>query len=416
MVHDSPGEATGARLLVISADCHAGPERVIDYQAYTPAALRDSLQEYVAQTQAFDADQARAASSGLNRGGATVREDEGLWDMCVRQARLDADGIVAEVIFPQGAVPFASYPAVGATRMDWTATPEQRDAGPGIYNRLLADFCSANAKLHYGVAVLPIANVELAVEEVARARESGLNGGVSLPPIRDDRQYNDPAYDRLWAACQDHDMVVNVHGGSENIYRGGPEVRALIFSETDFFTRRSLWFLLFSGVFERYPRLRLAITEQRAHWVPSMLADLDSIYRSARCADLRKQLPRLPSEYFATNCFVGASFMSKTECAMRDQIGVDRLMWGSDYPHTEGVWPWVREGLRWTFEGVGETELRRMLGGNAIDCYGFDAECLAVRAAEIGPTVEEVASSPLDAPPDEPGVAMSWAFRTTAWV
>src|SRR5262249_55150993 len=150
----------------------------------------------------------------------------------------------------------------------------------------------------------------------------------------------------------------------------GPDASALTLAETDFFSRRTLWFLIFAGVFERFPRLNLAVTEQRAHWVPSLLADLDSIYRWPRSSRLREQLPRLPSEYFATNCYVGASFFSRPECSMRDRTGVDRIMWGSDYPHTEGTWPWTGESLRWTFEGVDEDELRQMLGGNAIACYG----------------------------------------------
>jgi predicted TIM-barrel fold metal-dependent hydrolase len=266
------------------------------------------------------------------------------------------------------------------------------------------------------VGVVPIYDVDAAATEVRRARELGLRGGVSLPPVRPDRPgYNNRVYDRLWAACQDHGMVLNAHGGSGMTYEGGPEKIAIILSETDFFSRRSLSYLIFGGVFERFPRLKMAFTEQRAHWVPGVLAELDSIYRSARCAEMRKSVPKLPSEYFATNCYVGASFMSVSECNMRYDIGVERIMWGSDYPHAEGVWPWVREGLRWTYHGVDERELRMMLGGNAIECYGFDADRLRQKAQEIGPTVDEIVDNPLPSAPAEPGVELSWAFRTTAW-
>ena len=405
----------GQRVVIVSADCHAGPQQVSDYEWYTPEIHKDALRDYVSCIDAFEAERTVASGAG-GRGGAVSRDDLGLWDMPTRRQRMEADGIVAEVIFPQGAVPFAPYPAVGPTRrIEWIATPEQYDAGPEIYNRWLADFCSTEPEVHYGVAVIPASDVDAAVGEVARARESGLRGGISLPPVREDRTYNDRSYDRLWAACQDYDMVLNIHGGAGITYSGGVEVLAINLSETDFFTRRTLWFLIFSGVFERFPRIHMAITEQRAHWVPTVLAELDSIYRSARCADLRKELPRLPSEYFATNCFVGASFMSKPECELRHQIGVDRLMWGSDYPHAEGVWPWVHEGLRWTFDGVEEPEVRRLLGGNAIDCYGFDTERLGQRARLVGPAVKDITQNPLATPPDEPGVELSWAFRSSPW-
>jgi predicted TIM-barrel fold metal-dependent hydrolase len=408
------------RLIIVSSDCHAGPDRIADYESYTPAAHKEALRDYNACAEAFDA---ALADTGLGRGrgGAIGRDDQGMWDMAKRTEQMDADGIVAEIIFPQGAVPFAQYPAVGMKAMDWTPTPEQREVGPQIYNRWLAAFCSADPEVHYGVAVVPIDNVDAAVAEVARARDWGLRGGISLLPVREDhhvvvRNYNDRNYDRLWAACQDYEMPLNVHGASGLLYHGDMwEAAAINLTETDFFTRRALWFLIFSGVFERFPRLRLVFTEQRAHWVPQVLNDLDSLYRWTGAAELRKRLPRMPSEYFAANCFVGASFMSKTECDHRHEIGMSRLMWGSDYPHNEGVWPWIREGLRWTFNGVEEADVRRFLGGNAIDCYGFDAQRLRDRAEVIGPTVGEITADPLPAPPQDPGVEWSWAFRSNVW-
>jgi predicted TIM-barrel fold metal-dependent hydrolase len=403
------------RVAVVSVDCHAGPDSMADYLEFTTAEHREDLEAYVRQIDAFES-RREAAGTGGGRGGAFTRDDRGLWDMARRSAHMAADGIVAEVVFPQGSVPFARYPAVGGTdAMEWVTTPAQREAGPAIYNRWLADFCSADPDVHFGVAVLPISDVEAAAVEVARARESGLRGGISLPPVRPELQYNDRGFDRLWAACQDHEMVINLHGGAGMTYRGGPETSALILCETDFFSHRSLWYLIFGGVFERFPRLRLAITEQRAHWVPGTLAELDSIYRSAMCAPVRAELPRLPSEYFASNCYVGASFLSRPECGLRHDIGVDRIMWGSDYPHNEGVWPWVSEGLRWTFSGVDDAEVRLMLGDNAIDCYGFDADLLHERAAAIGPSVHDIADNPIAKPPVAAGVERSWAFRTSPW-
>ncbi|HEX2737992.1 MAG TPA: amidohydrolase family protein, partial [Acidimicrobiia bacterium] len=78
--------------------------------------------------------------------------------------------------------------------------------------------------------------------------------------------------------------------------------------------------------------------------------------------------------------------------------GVDRIMWGSDYPHHEATYPYSRESLRLTFSGWGEVQLRQMLGENAAKVYGFDLDVLAPIAAEYGPTVEEIAT-PLDAIP-----------------
>ena len=114
-----------------------------------------------------------------------------------------------------------------------------------------------------------------------------------------------------------------------------------------------------------------------------------------------------PSEYWARNCAVGASMLRPDECAVRGTIGVDRIMWGADYPHLEGTHPFTAAALRHTFAGVPTEETARMLGGNAAELYGFDLEALAPVADRVGPAVAEVAE-PLDALPVG---APSSAFR-----
>ena len=125
------------------------------------------------------------------------------------------------------------------------------------------------------------------------------------------------------------------------------------------------------------------------------------------------KLSRKPSEYFATNCWIGASFMSHAEAEDRYAIGVERIMWGSDYPHAEGTWPWSTDSMRMTFQGVSEEEIRKMLGENAFNCYDLDRPALQNLAAKIGPHLKEV-MTPLDTVPD--GGKLTWAFRaTTGW-
>src|SRR5262245_29926915 len=131
--------ATHERVILVSADCHAGPQVMADYGPYVPAEHKAAFDEYIRSVEAFDA--AQAAANGLplaqsrRQGGARAHDDEGgLWDMGVRVKHLEADGVAAEVIFTQGALPFGPYPAVGpAKRIEWM-TPEQRNAGTEIYN------------------------------------------------------------------------------------------------------------------------------------------------------------------------------------------------------------------------------------------------------------------------------------------
>jgi hypothetical protein len=115
----------------------------------------------------------------------------------------------------------------------------------------------------------------------------------------------------------------------------------------------------------------------------------------------------LPRDYWARQCYVGASFQRPVEALERHRIGVDRIMWGADYPHYEGTPPYTLEALRHTYAGVPADEVAAMLGGNAAGVYGFDLEALAPLAARIGPTVAEV-DTPLDAVPAD---ARSTAFE-----
>jgi predicted TIM-barrel fold metal-dependent hydrolase len=98
------------------------------------------------------------------------------------------------------------------------------------------------------------------------------------------------------------------------------------------------------------------------------------------------------SEYWATNCYLGASFPGPEDAALFESIGLDTVMWGSDYPHNEGTYPKTRESLRAAFSGWDEKNLRRIFSENIAKVYGFDLEALAPIAAEVGPTVEEIAT------------------------
>jgi predicted TIM-barrel fold metal-dependent hydrolase len=403
----------GERLIVISADGHAGAERMSDYAPYLEAKRLPEFQDYVELMARYDA----KYQDKLTNGGAGAGEgDVGLWDFALRERHLDADGVSAEVLHIQGSAPFGVYPAVSARDkpMDYEPTRDQLVDGCRAYNRWLADQCARDPRRYLGVARLPIPDIEASVAEVEFAAKAGLKGGVALPVLSrpDIPFYNDPRYEPLWAACADQGMAMTIHGSANLAYGSGPERMSLILAETDWFGRRGVAHMLFSGVFERHPKLHLALTEQRTHWLEPMLREYDSIYEFWGNAHIRKVLPRRPSEYFASNCFVGASFMSRIECEARGELGARAFMWGSDYPHEEGVWPDTKTSLRWTFGcGVPGAELRRMLGENAARCYGLDIGELKPVADRIGPTEEEL-RAPVDQLPAAGDKRMkSWGFR-----
>ena len=115
-----------------------------------------------------------------------------------------------------------------------------------------------------------------------------------------------------------------------------------------------------------------------------------------------------PSEYFRRNFWVGASFLRPSESALRYEVGVDRIMWGADYPHSEGSYPYTTEALRCAFAPCPPEETRMMLETTAAAVYGFDLELLGSIGDRIGPTVAEVLV-PLD-PADYPADSTCNAF------
>ncbi|HEY2428876.1 MAG TPA: amidohydrolase family protein, partial [Acidimicrobiales bacterium] len=153
-----------------------------------------------------------------------------------------------------------------------------------------------------------------------------------------------------------------------------------------------LWFLVFGGVFDRHPRLKVVISENGVQWLPSLIRDMESFFDTHGGAPVRSYLRMRPSEYFEQHVWVGGSLMKRYEAEMRHDVGIDRLMWGTDYPHLEGAAPVHRLVLRHVFGGLPEEDIRSILGSNAVDLWGFDADLLQGVADRVGPTVEDLAS------------------------
>jgi predicted TIM-barrel fold metal-dependent hydrolase len=192
---------------------------------------------------------------------------------------------------------------------------------------------------------------------------------------------------------------------------------AVFMVELGWFSHRVFWHMAFGGAFARHPGLKLVLTEQSAGWVPGVLTMMDHAYSRFRNPDtaesrfggeLVKAVTEPPSYYWQRNCYVGASFLRPCEAPLRYDIGVDRIMWGSDFPHTEGTYPYSTEALRNTFAGIATDEVAAMVGINAADVYEFDLDLLAPIAAKVGPKVDEV-DVPLDSvPPDSASGAFAW--------
>ena len=397
------------RYIVISSDCHAGAP-MLAYRDYIEKKWHDEFDAWAAAYE-NPFDDLRSPAAYRN------------WDSNRRSQELEDDGVVAEVLFPNTIPPF--FPAgLLATHQPTTRDDyDHRFAGIQAHNRWLADFCAETPGRRAGIAQIFLYDIDDAVEEVKRAREANLFGGILLPGVAPDSGLPPlyaPEYEPIWAVCEDLDMPINNHAGQAapdfGKYAATP---AVFIIELSWYSHRVFWHLLFGNVFSRHPGLRLALTEQSSGWVPSVLAMLDSQYNRFQvpgtsefriAGAVAAEMGASPSETWARNCFLGSSFLRPSECALRYEIGVDKIMWGQDYPHAEGTYPYTTEALRNTFADVPIDEVAAMVGENAARFYGFDLDALAPIAARVGPTVDEIAV-PLD---EVPADAYSVAFTGEA--
>lgn len=382
---------TDQRYVVISADCHAGGSM-------------DAYRGYLEQQYLEDFDAWRAAYRNPFRdlqGDGRTRN----WDHERRNAELEADGQVAEVIFPNTVPPFFPTGALVA-RPPTAADLELRWAGLRAHNRWLADWCAEYPERRAGIGQVFLNDVDAAVAEARWIAEHGLRGGILIPSVPDDCDIEplySRVYDPLWQVCEELGLVVNSHSGSGQPDYGDFPASSLIWAiETEWFAHRPLWHMIMSGVFERFPNLRFVLSEQGCGWLPDMLNHLDGMHMAAafgRTGELKldpeAHLPLKPSEYFERNVWIGASFPGKRDAKAMRKLGLHKVMWGSDYPHAEGTTPHSLAALRRSFSDWTPEDLDQVLTRTAADLYGFDVSKLESRAAEVGPTAAQVAE-PLD--------------------
>jgi len=401
--------------VVISSDCHAGPNSPV-YRDHLDPGYRDDFDVELAERQTL-IDERRAAMGmdpftgddefkaewfGEDEEGNSLHEIgmRGAWDASTRDAELDRDGVTAEVVFPGPDAATGKMGAPFGAGFNPVATrgPDHLLAGARAYNRWAAELCQASPERRAGLIVAPILDdADGAIAEIRRAHEDGLRGGIIIPPQWGTHEsYTSYRYDSVWAVAQELDLPVHCHSGpgAHDDYGMVPGWMSVYGYETIFFTSRPMWFMLLTGVFERFPRLRMAVTEAGCYWAADMLWRLDMMasrdHGARKMADTHGILTMLPSEYFDRNCGIGSSNTRRRELARRYEIGVGNIMWGNDFPHPEGTWPYTREFLKDRFWDIPVDETAQILGLNAASFYHFDVDRLRPIADRIGPTPEEL--------------------------
>ena len=291
----------------------------------------------------------------------------GGWDPAQRLPDMELDGVEAEVL----------YTTLGF-RLFWLKDAGLQRACFRVYNDWLAAYCSYAPKRLKGLALISLYDPKEGAQELERCAKLGLKGAMiwCSPPA--DQPYSSEIYDPFWAAAQDLDMPVSLHAitGMERIpWEYGAEQRAMRSTVTPHEIEKSFSILILSGVLERFPRLKIVSAENNCGWLPYYLQRMDRGFArfgpSGTVTPWPTKLTLKPSEYFRRQMyctFIDDSF----GVASRHWIGVDNVMWSSDYPHTASTWPHSRDIIAHDFKDVSEVEKRKIVRENVAQLYGFD--------------------------------------------
>ena len=300
------------------------------------------------------------------RGSATNYDNvlAGSYDPVEHVKDMDIDGVDVGII----------YPTIG---LFLYGIPDGRLLNTvfSTYNDWLADFCSTDPNRLLGIAMVNVDDVQVGIKELERCAKLGFRGAMISVYPQEENSYDNPMYEPLWAAANEIGMPLSLHVGTN---RPGPgqefqnieTVRPAFTANTDHWSRVSAAHMIFSGVFERYPKLQVGIIEVELSWVPHFLDRMDYAYqeRPREWAPYRFKNGMIPSDFFHLNTFL--SFQEDAVgIRLRDIIGVDKLAWGADYPHPESTWPRSREILAEILVDCTEEEKAKIVGLNASRLY-----------------------------------------------
>ena len=322
----------------------------------------------------------RMAEKGLYDDGK--RGIRRLTDPDLRIKDQDVDGVQAEVL----------YGVLGATgRLN---DPEAAVEVMRIYNDWLADFCSKHPERFAGLASIPNNPIDAAIKEVERVAKRGALKGLDIANSADLKPLWDPYWNPLWEVINatglplhfhtvggytpDHIRAIQSIGSDPTRAQlpGAPEVELHVaraafatgISSFQIYMSNILMSIIYGGVLERFPRIRVVLGEAGIGWIPYVLWRMDAEWED-QFKDLTLKMP--PSGYWKRQCY--ATYQSDPiGVKLLDEVGVDRAMWGSDFPHPDGIWPDSQEYIRKELGGLPAATRRKVICENAAKLYGFD--------------------------------------------
>ena len=367
---------------VISADSHI-TEHPDTYVEHIDKAWRDKAPRLVRDAQKGDVfvidGMSRPIAMGLvaaagkppeelSMTGARFEElHRGGWDPQARIAEQDRDGVAAEVIYPTVGMMLCNH-------RDFDYKKACFDA----YNRWISNYCDANPVRLLGCGQTAMRSPQEGISDLHAIRALGLRG-VMMPGEPQQEDYDSEIYNPFWEAAIELDMPLSFHilttrGGDVR----GPRINSflsIIRGNQDI-----MGTLIFGGVFERYPQLKVVCVEADAGWVPHYLYRMDHAYKRHRnWLAPGTTLSKLPSEYFSENIYT--TFQDDWvafKCA--NDMNWRRLLWANDFPHSDSTWPWSQEMLKEQTQHLTAEQCQAILCTNTAELYNIDLQALVATA------------------------------------
>ena len=296
----------------------------------------------------------------LTGGYAAMRP--GLTDGSKRGEDQDIDGIAAEVLYP------------GYFRMFDNKNTDLLVAHQKNYNDWLNDHCSVSKGRLIGLAALPVQNPEAAMAELERVLALGYKGVIIPSNAPKGTRYCDEAYDPIWARCAEAGIPVAFHVGCFSYVpdwiKHYSKDSIAMYSGTATLIYETLVEFMVRGVCERHPTLQIVVAEFNAGWVGYWLDRVDQGWQRECALDPSVPKYRPVDEIWKRQFYVTIED-DRAAILTRELIGEDRIMWGSDYPHTDSTWPFSKNVLDEMFQGFPQEAKDKITRDNVKNLYGL---------------------------------------------
>ena len=309
------------------------------------------------------------AAALLKRGQVTYAEGcpRGSYDPAERLKVMDQEEVDVSLL----------YPTIGICWEGHVTEPGLATAYARAYNRWLVEFCAADRKRLHPVAHVSLLDPAGAVEEAIRARKAGCVGIYLSPDLdaRGGKPFDDPSFVRFWETVQELGMPVAFHVVVRDRplfrpwLRKDPSDGLFTFAFLAIDVMAAFTQFMASGMFEKYPRLKLAVLEAGSNWIAAWLDRLDHKWEVVKS---QSPLQLKPSDYFRRQCLISADPDESVTAAMVEHLGPEYFIWASDYPHIDASFGVVHELKRHLAPLPAESR-RKVLGENALRFYGLSA-------------------------------------------